>query len=69
MRTLERAHVRQNCWDCPLCGQSLEIGGGLPPDYFETCRLRDHMIGQECIAYRDLERARRLLLDEGVDKD
>ncbi len=51
-----------NVWDCPLCGQSVEIGSGkLPPNYFETCRLRDHMIGTECIAYRDLDRAQAIL--------
>jgi hypothetical protein len=49
-------------WDCPLCGQAIEVGTDrLPPDYFETCRLRDYSIGKECIAYRDSEQARRLL--------
>ena len=29
-------------------GQSIEIGTGRrPPNYFETCRLRDHIIGNE----------------------
>jgi hypothetical protein len=61
---IPRELVMANIWDCPLCGQSVEIGAGLPPNYFDTCRLRDHMIGDECIAYRDPERARRLLLEE-----
>jgi hypothetical protein len=56
--------VMANIWDCPL----FEIGGGLPPDYFETCRLRDQMVGDECIAYRDPERARRLLLEKNRDE-
>jgi hypothetical protein len=51
-------------WGCPLCGQVVEVRSGqtiLPPDYFETCRLPERMIGNECIAFRDLDTARRLL--------
>lgn len=51
-----------NIWDCPFCGQAIEVGSGrLPPNYFETCRLREYLIRDECIAYRDREEARRLL--------
>ena len=54
-----------NIRDCPLCGQSIEIGTGRrPPNYFETCRLRDHMIGDECIAYRDPVGALALLNEQ-----
>jgi hypothetical protein len=54
-----------NIWDCPFCGQTIEVGTGrLPPNYFETCKLRDHLVGNECIAYRDPEAARRLLLKD-----
>jgi hypothetical protein len=51
-----------NIWDCPLCGQSIEVGTRKrPPGYFETCRLREYMVGEECIAYRDPQRAQKLL--------
>ncbi len=56
-------------WDCPICWQRVEIGNGkLPPGYFETCKLRDHMIGDECIAYRDPQRAQQLLKREMNNK-
>lgn len=52
----------QRCGIAPLCGKCVEIGSGkLPPDYYETCRLREYMIGLECIAYLDIGRALRLL--------
>jgi hypothetical protein len=35
----------------------------LPADYRETCKLADYMIGTECVAFRDLKTARRLLAD------
>lgn len=56
-------------WDCPLCGQVVEIGSEkLPPDYFESCRLREQLVGDECLAYRDLERARQILLGQGNEE-
>ena len=55
-------------WDCPFCGQSIEVGTHKrPSDYFETCRLRDHMIGDECIAYRQPDKALELLKQQGDD--
>jgi len=51
-----------NIWNCPFCGQAIEVEPFRPPpNYFETCRLRDHSVGTECIGYRDHEEARRLL--------
>ena len=52
-------------WTCEVCGQSLFRPAGsakviLPPGYFQNCKLRDHMIGDECIAYRDLPKAKSL---------
>jgi hypothetical protein len=55
-----------NIWDCPLCGQVVEIGSR-PPNYFETCRLRDRMIGDECLAYRDLRGAEKILKEKSDD--
>jgi hypothetical protein len=40
--------------------------GSLHPtsdQYFATCLLRDHMVEDECIAYRDVRKARDLLMD------
>jgi hypothetical protein len=58
--------LAQRVWTCEICGQkvikrpdsALPI---LPPGYFEDCKLRDRMIGDECLARRDLEAARRLM--------
>jgi hypothetical protein len=55
-----------NIWDCPLCGQSIEVGTRRRPQgYFETCRLREHMVGDECIAYRQPDKALGLLKQQG----
>jgi hypothetical protein len=55
-------------WDCPLCGQAIEIGTGKrPPGYFETCLLREHMVGDECLAYRQPEKALELSKQKGDD--
>ena len=52
-------------WKCELCGQSVEVVAGkfveLPQGYFENCKLREHMIGDECIAFRDADAAKRIL--------
>jgi hypothetical protein len=57
-----------NIWDCPLCGQAIEIGTHKrPPGYFETCKLPDHMVGDECLAYRDPDRALQLLKEGDAD--
>jgi hypothetical protein len=59
------AELKSRIWTCPICAQtvikrpdSLPI---LPSGFFENCKLRDHTIGDECIARRDLEAAKRLL--------
>ena len=55
-------------WECRFCGQRIEVGAHKrPPGYFETCKLRDHMIGDECIAFRDPDKARELLRKSGSD--
>jgi hypothetical protein len=65
---LSEATIVANIWDCPLCGQRIEVGTRKrPPDYFETCRLRDHMVGDECIAFRDPEAALKILKEHGDD--
>ena len=52
-------------WTCPICGQMVVVHGPslleLPDGYFDNCKLREHMIGPECIAYGDLNEAKRLV--------
>jgi hypothetical protein len=53
-----------NIWDCPLCGAVVDASGGRVPRLPASCRLPNHSIGEECIARRDVARARRILLEE-----
>lgn len=51
-------------WRCSLCGVTVDWKDNipiLPAGYFDTCKLKDHLIGNECVAYRDIHRARKLL--------
>jgi hypothetical protein len=53
-------------WTCPYCEQSIQIIFGrpeLPPGYFEKCQLRDRMVADECIAYRNPDKARKLIAE------
>jgi hypothetical protein len=57
-------------WTCELCGQaavSHTASGALTvqPGFYGHCMLRDHMIGNECIAYRQLEEARKMVNAKG----
>ena len=58
-----RPSVRRD-WKCPICAQTVVFGPQgpieLPEGYFEACKLRKHMVGDECIAFSDLETAMRL---------
>ena len=51
-------------WTCEICGQVIEWranGKPLHPvQVQENCKLKDHYVGDECIAYRDLPQARKL---------
>jgi hypothetical protein len=63
----ERAELKVRIWTCPICKQIVvrreASNPVLPADYRETCKLADYMIGTECVAFRDLKTARRLLAD------
>ena len=63
----ERPSLRKSL-TCEICGQSVVYGPEgpieFPANYFETCFLRDHMVGNECFAFRDLGGAKRLLADK-----
>jgi hypothetical protein len=34
-----------------------------PPDFVKNCLLRDHMVGDECIAYLNPRKARELMME------
>jgi hypothetical protein len=57
--------VKQHFWECHVCGQMLEIQNRrstkLTDGYVENCKLRDHIIGDECIARRQPELATELM--------
>jgi len=56
-----------NIWDCPLCGGVVDTSGGKRGRLPAACRLKNHSVGEECLAYRDLERAEKILKQEGGD--
>jgi hypothetical protein len=59
------SHSDHEFWTCAFCQQTVLVtkdGLRLPPGYFETCLLPEHMVENDCIARRNPERARRLLL-------
>ena len=63
--------MSEESWKCPLCGAvvGLPCGGWparLPEKYFSMCKLTDHSIGIECIAFRQETRARELLAEKGA---
>jgi hypothetical protein len=64
-RRVTKDQLRNRVWTCPICGQYViqrpNIGPITPPGYIENCKLRDHLIGNECIARCDLAGAKRLL--------
>jgi len=59
--------AERKTWTCEICGQLVEQrsdGKSLHPvRAFENCKLRDYYVGDyrgECVAYRDLPKAREL---------
>jgi hypothetical protein len=57
--------AKEHFWECGICGQTLEIQDGDDlkrlEGYVENCKLREHMVGDECIARRQRELARKLI--------
>jgi hypothetical protein len=57
-----------NTWTCPFCQQKIRIGAyGFCPSaaFFERCQLKEHIVDDECVAYRDPRKARQLMADKG----
>ena len=51
-------------WKCEFCGQAVVCRDGhakLSPEQRETCLLWEHVVGNECIGYRDPATAVRIL--------
>ena len=59
------AKRERTMWECEFCSQTvlLDVDGTpwFPAGFVENCRLKDSMVGYECIAFRDRESAARLL--------
>jgi hypothetical protein len=64
-KPVTRNELETRVWKCPICAQTVIARPGsqpiLPSGYFDNCKLKDRMVGIECIARRDLEAAKRLL--------
>jgi hypothetical protein len=65
LKPVRLEELQKRVWTCELCGQSVinRLGSApiLPSGFLENCKLRDHMIGDECIARRDLKAGRKLI--------
>jgi hypothetical protein len=55
------ADETRKAWKCEICGQVVgwrANGKPLHPvQVYENCKLKDHYVGDECVAYRDLSKA------------
>jgi hypothetical protein len=65
-KPVSEPELAERIWTCEFCEQKVIMRPGsalpiLPPGHFDNCKLRDHMVGNECIARRDPETATRLL--------
>ncbi|MGV7219231.1 hypothetical protein [Bradyrhizobium sp. UFLA05-112] len=62
------AELKARIWECPICTQMVIARTGsrpiLPSGFYDNCKLKDHMLGDECIARRDPATARRLLEEQ-----
>jgi hypothetical protein len=53
-------------WTCPFCQQTVRLGAYgfcTSAEFREQCLLRDHIVDDECVAFRNPRKARELLLD------
>jgi hypothetical protein len=51
-------------WTCPFCQQTIR-SNGLPTsdDFGDRCLFPEHIVNDVCLAMRDPQKARELLLD------
>jgi len=60
----ESCGAAEKAWACEICGEVVvwQVNGKPvhPIEVYETCKLKAHYVGDECIAYRDLLRAKEL---------
>jgi hypothetical protein len=53
-------------WTCPFCQQTVRVDGrGLHPsdDFSERCLLPEHIVNDECVAFRNPRKARELMME------
>jgi hypothetical protein len=58
--------VNEKTWTCPFCQQTVRLGAYgccASQSFFKNCLLRDHMVGDECIAYLNPRKARELMME------
>jgi hypothetical protein len=64
-KSVTAAELKTRIWKCPICAQTVIARPSsqpiLPSGYFDNCKLKDHMVGIECVARGDLATAKRLL--------
>lgn len=69
--------IRLGYATCELCGglllSDVTLKGlkpvGLPPELPESCMLKEHSIGNECLAFTQLELAKKLLKEKAALTD
>jgi len=66
----ELLHIEGPRWNCPLCGGVFyrEDRAAIVKEYEERCRLKEHSVGYECLALRQEDRARQLLVEKLEDE-
>lgn len=56
----------EDAWTCPFCQQTVRLGAYgfcTSAEFREHCLLREHIVDDECVAFRDPRKARELLMD------
>lgn len=55
---------KDKSWTCPLCAGIWKTGGELP----DTCLIPEHSVGKECLAFRQLDEAKKLAAKKSKKK-
>jgi hypothetical protein len=61
----DRAPI-EDSWTCPFCQQTVRLGAYgfcTGAEFRQHCLLREHIVDDECVAFRDPRKARELLMD------
>ena len=62
----ELLYVEATTWNCPLCGGVFpkDDRAAVIKEYDGKCKLKEHSVGYECLAFRREVRARELLTEK-----